>query len=293
MKILITGGSGFIGRNLQEWFAGRYEVHAPSHTELDLLDSDKVRDYLKAQHFDVVIYAATWDATRNAKKDTSLILENNLRMFFNLSRVSGDFGKMFYIGSGQEYGRDHWMPRMEEGYFDTHVPVDQAGFSKYLISRHVSDSRNIINLRCFAVFGRYEDWEIRFISNACCKAVWDMPITIKQNVNYDYLDVQDLCAIAERFITHDAKEKVYNVCSGRVCDLLMLAGEVLAASGKALPVQVAKPGMGLEYSGNNSRLLDELGPLQFTDMDESIRRLYAWYALRKEHIDRRLLTFDK
>src|ERR1035438_1628890 len=37
MRILITGGSGFIGRNLAEQFASMYEVSTPSSAELDLL----------------------------------------------------------------------------------------------------------------------------------------------------------------------------------------------------------------------------------------------------------------
>jgi putative flippase GtrA len=38
MRVLITGGSGFIGRNLAEQFASTYKVSAPSSAELDLLN---------------------------------------------------------------------------------------------------------------------------------------------------------------------------------------------------------------------------------------------------------------
>ena len=40
MKIMITGGSGFIGRNLIEYLAKRHEVLAPTHKELELVDDD-------------------------------------------------------------------------------------------------------------------------------------------------------------------------------------------------------------------------------------------------------------
>ena len=36
MKILITGGGGFIGKNLAEQYSGRFEVMAPARAELDL-----------------------------------------------------------------------------------------------------------------------------------------------------------------------------------------------------------------------------------------------------------------
>jgi len=45
MRILITGGSGFIGRNLAEQLASTYEVLAPSSAELDLLKEQAVREY--------------------------------------------------------------------------------------------------------------------------------------------------------------------------------------------------------------------------------------------------------
>ena len=39
MKILITGGSGFIGRSLIKAFKEDYDVFAPSSKELDLTNS--------------------------------------------------------------------------------------------------------------------------------------------------------------------------------------------------------------------------------------------------------------
>ena len=55
----------------------------------------------------------------------------------------------------------------------------------------------VYELRLFGVFGPYEDWQVRFLSNACARAVWDMPLVIRQNVFFDYLDVDDLGRILE------------------------------------------------------------------------------------------------
>ena len=63
-KILITGGSGFIGRNLAEQLRAQYDVLAPSRQELDLHSDTAVRDYLAAHRFDVVIHAATGRSNR-------------------------------------------------------------------------------------------------------------------------------------------------------------------------------------------------------------------------------------
>jgi nucleoside-diphosphate-sugar epimerase len=42
LKILVTGASGFIGRNLAEHFRPVHDVAAPSRAELDLLDDAAV-----------------------------------------------------------------------------------------------------------------------------------------------------------------------------------------------------------------------------------------------------------
>ena len=46
-NIFITGGSGFIGRNLKEYLQNKYKVFVPSHKELDLMMTDEVLDYIK------------------------------------------------------------------------------------------------------------------------------------------------------------------------------------------------------------------------------------------------------
>src|SRR5581483_7834590 len=63
-RILITGASGFIGRNLASQLGSRHELAAPHRAELDLLDAERVRSYLRDGQFDVVIHAATERSNR-------------------------------------------------------------------------------------------------------------------------------------------------------------------------------------------------------------------------------------
>ncbi|TGE35384.1 NAD(P)-dependent oxidoreductase [Desulfosporosinus fructosivorans] len=284
-RILITGSFGFIGHNLKEQLADNYIIVAPSHTELDLLDEEVVHTFLSSQHFDVVIHTATENATLNAKRDIHSVLPNNLRMFFNLARSHELYGKMYYFGSGAEYDRRYYLPKMPESYFDNHVPVDPYGFSKYVMAKYTLEAPNTYDLRLFGVFGKYEDWELRFISHACCRVIWDMPITIRQNVYFDYLYINDLVQIMTWFIENEPKCKAYNICSGQVYDLRTLAGKVLNTAGKDLAIEIARPGLGPEYSGNNLMLLDEIGGYTFADMSSAINELYQWYGGRKDNID--------
>src|ERR1051326_6895966 len=239
LKVLITGGSGFIGRNLAEQYANKFEVIAPSRTELDLLNAEAVRACLDRERFDVVIHAATDRSTRQLGSGPEL-LSRNCRMFFNLARNSHIFGRMLFLSSGAVYDRAHWHPRMAEEDFDQHIPADDYGFSKYICAKAVDAMDRVFELRLFAVFGPHEDWRVRFISNACCRAVWDMPVVIRQNVFFDYLDVDDLGRIMECFAVSNLSHRHYNICTGRQWDLQTLARKVVAASCKAPEISITK-----------------------------------------------------
>jgi GDP-L-fucose synthase len=277
MKILITGGSGFIGKNLTEQIHSEYSIVSPTSKDLNLLDEEGVLSYLKKNRFDVIIHAATWNATKTSHKDTSLVLENNLRMFFNLARASSYYKKMIYYGSGAEFDRNHWIPKMKEDYFDSFIPTDQYGFSKYLMNKYAEKAGNIYNLRLFGVFGKYEDWQIRFISQTCCRTIYNLPITINQNVNFDYTYIDDVVKITNWFIHHEPKSKTYNVCTGNTYTLTDLAKRVFSVSGNHQEIRIVNEGMGREYSGDNTKLISEMKGFNFRTMNDCIAELYKWY----------------
>src|SRR5208282_6008441 len=112
----------------------------------------------------------------------------------------------------------------------------------------------------------YEDYTVRFISNACCRALKGLPIGIRQDVVFDYLYVKDLARITSWFMENDARHKAYNVCTGRGVALTELAQIVAEVSKLNSVVSVTTTGMGAEYTADNSRLLAEMGEYQFWDL---------------------------
>ena len=168
-KILLTGSNGFIGKNLREKWEDKYNLVAPTSMELDLRNLEKTESYLKSGKFDIVVHAANRNETRKKETTAYDALDGNLRMFFNLERCKNYYGKMFYFGSGAEYDRMHYVPNMSENYFGTYIPKDAYGFSKYIMSKTCESNDNIFDLRLFGVYGKYEEWERRFVSNAICK----------------------------------------------------------------------------------------------------------------------------
>jgi UDP-glucose 4-epimerase len=292
MRILITGGSGFIGRNLAEELASTYEVLAPSSAELDLLREEDVRDYLSSHRCDVIVHAATARSNRRMTAPPDLV-DRNCRMFFNLARNQGRFGKMLHFGSGAQYGDRNQLPaRVDENYFDTLVPVDPYGFSKYVCAKYIERSDRIFDLRLFGVFGPHEDYTVRFISNACCRVLKGLPIMLRQDAVFDYLYVKDLARITRWFIEKDARYKAYNVCSGKPVALSDLAQIVADISGSKQLVSAATTGMGAQYTADNARLLAEMRGYQFWDLRRAVGDLYSWYTLHDAMLEADALHFD-
>lgn len=292
MPILLTGGSGFIGRNLIELMDHKYQIIAPTSKELNLLDEDAVEIFLANNEIDFIIHSATTPGHRAALVFPDLVARN-LRMFFNLARNKHRFKKMIYLGSGAVYDGRHYEPRMREDYYDAHVPADPHGFSKYVLSKYIKHEPGIIELRIFGVFGKYEDYAIRFISNAICKTLFGLPITIKQNRRFDYILVNDIVPIIEHFIENPSAQNIFNACNDHAIDLLALAEKVREISGTQPEIIVSQPGRGLEYSGDNALLRAAMPALEFTPMDTAIRELYNWYANNRHTINKELLLADK
>lgn len=288
-KILILGANGFIGKNLVEYLNGRYVIVFPGRNDLDLLDGEEVERYLKENKYDIVIHTANTNTTR--KRDTTAYdsLDGNLRMFFNLERCRHLYGKMYYFGSGAEYDSRHYVSNMKEDYFGTYVPKDAYGFSKYVMSKTCEQSKNIYDLRLFGVYGKYEEWERRFISNAICRALKGKSIKIQKNVYFDYLWVEDLCNIMEWFIENEPRYRHYNVCHGQRIDLYSLACIIREILNIDCDIIISEPGWKPEYSGNNERLLNEMGGYRFAEFGGSIQRLCEYYKDNIDIIDEKLL----
>ena len=258
--VLVTGSSGFIGKNIAEYLSeagDKYRVLSPLHRELELSDSAAVKEYFKRNKVDVVIHCANKGGSRKTNYDTGKtdVVKNNLNMFFNLASCFGSSSRMIFLGSGAEYAREHYKPRMDEDYFDTYVPSDDYGFSKYVCSKYIEKSENIINLRLFGVFGKYEDFMYRFISNVIVKNLFGLPIVINQNVFFDYLYVNDLNKIISHFIEAKAKFKFYNAVRGESIDLISIAKLINQIADKPSEITVKHPGLNTEYSADNSRLV--------------------------------------
>ena len=367
-KLFVTGGSGFIGKNFIELAAGNYELHCPTHAELELTDSDAVEKYFRQNDFDVVLHMA--NATRippigglatekqssrppaphggavfesstedksgrpiagssrraiyqqansmeDLKTSTTSVVRQDLKtsvetaqqrarledselrrlatlgetnqcIFSNIVRCEDRFGRMIHLGSGAEYDKTRELKKVKETDFGASVPKDEYGLYKYLCSKYIERADNITCLRIFGCYGKHEDYLRFFISNAVCRAIFDLPIVIRnKNVFFDYLFVDDLVGIIRHFIDSSSKPKYksYNATPDAAVDLLFIANAVNKVLGKELEIIVKNKGLGLEYSGDNSRLKEEIHGIRFTPLESGIAKLHDWYSANKKSLD--------
>ncbi|HLD77372.1 MAG TPA: NAD(P)-dependent oxidoreductase [Rickettsiales bacterium] len=291
-KILLTGGSGFIGKNiLESELSQKYQIIAPSSKELNLASDDDVKNFLEKNKFDIIIHSACKPGHRNAK-DNAGIFYSNSRMFFNLLKYCGGT-KIINIGSGAIYDMRHYMPKMKEEYFATYIPQDEHGFCKYIIGKQIENLDNVVDLRVFGIFGKYEDYTIRFISNAICKTLFDLPITIKQDRKFDYIYIDDLMPVLEFFVEKKTKYKTYNITPDISIKLSDIAKTVKKIANKDLSIIIANEGLGMEYSGDNSRIKAEMANYSNISIENSIFKLYNFYQNNIDKINEEYLLTDK
>ena len=110
MKILLTGGSGMVGKNiLENEQANLYKFIHPNSDELNLLEKDKIFDFLSTYQPDLIIHAAGRVGGIQANiSDPEGFFMDNLLMGVNLISVADAVkcSKVLNLGSSCMYPKD-------------------------------------------------------------------------------------------------------------------------------------------------------------------------------------------
>lgn len=233
-KILVTGATGFIGKNLVESLKEKFEIYAlildekeknviPQidyilwKTFFDRENEIKTLDGKKLGKIDTVIHLASYGV--NPKdNDIDKMIESNINLtkdlISNLERVSCK--NIIFTGSGFEYGDKGKIKLKEDMELNPFSLYGATKVSAFLIGKKLCESLgiNYINLRLFNIFGEYEG------SNRLIPQIINNYLEGKElnftagNQVRDYLYIKDIIEVYEMILKKNIyNNETYNVCS--------------------------------------------------------------------------------
>ncbi len=125
------------------------------------------------------------------------------------------------------------------------------------------------------------------------KVLLDIELTLRQNVVFDYLHVNDLVEVVRRLVVEDRPPGDLNVTPTESISLLRIVEIIASASGRDVRPRVVTEGFNFAYTGDNGRLLAALPDLKFTPYEDGIRGLYAWYEMQRNVLNRSAVMRDE
>lgn len=103
MKLLVTGGSGFLGRRVAAYFAHLgWQVLIPSHRQLDICSEAALRDWFSQHLPQAVIHTAAISDTGLCQKHPEWSEGINVTGTLNLAKVCREFGSKLVICSSDQ-----------------------------------------------------------------------------------------------------------------------------------------------------------------------------------------------
>ena len=271
MNILLTGGTGFIGKNLYNGLKKEYKIFIPTHKELELTDEKAVRKYLTKNKINVVIHTAV--------KGGDQVLENILRMFYSFYKNLDLLDKFINFGSGAEYGKTRDLIKVKETELGKFIPEDNYGLGKLICSQLAKDNKKIVTLLPFGIFGPGENYLFKFISNSIVKNLLGLSIMIKQDVIFDYLYISDILPMIKFFLVNKKYYGDFNISTTKSISLREIA-EIINRIGKfKSKVTISKKKYNYQYTGSNFKLKNTIPHLKITSYKDSIKDLYKYYLI--------------
>jgi UDP-N-acetylglucosamine 4-epimerase len=199
-KILITGGAGFIGSNLCEYFINKgHQVvcldnfatghlhnldSVIKHPNFTLIEGDirNIEDCQKAiQGVSYVLHQAALGSVPRSLKDPITTNEVNVSGFLNMLVAARDaqVKRFIYAASSSTYGDSQGLPKVEDVIGKPLSPYAITKYVNELYAEIFSKTYGIetIGLRYFNVFGRKQD------PNGAYAAV--IPLFVKQFMNLE------------------------------------------------------------------------------------------------------------
>ena len=254
MRVLVTGGAGFIGSHIVEHFQGKSEVRvldnlrsgylkniAPFKAEFiegSVLDKDILAKAMKG--VDYVFHLAAMISVPESMGKPVECVEINTIGTLNVLEAAAQAGvkKMTLSTSAAIYGDNPIVPKREDMFPEPKSPYAETKLSgEYYCGIYTKEGRlNTACLRYFNVFGPRQDPKSQYaaaIPIFISKALRNEPITIfgDGEQTRDFIYVKDIAAANAFFATESPETGVFNVAYGGRISINDLAKKIIAILG--------------------------------------------------------------
>lgn len=318
MKIIVTGGAGFIGGNFCHYmvnaypedeiicidnltYAGNMETLAPvmekenfTFYKADIADRTAIFDIFQKEHPDIVVNFAAESHVDRSILDPEIFLRTNIIGTSVMLDACREYGITRYhqVSTDEVYG-DLPLDRPEL-FFTEETPIHTS--SPYSASKASADLLVMAYVRTYGLpctisrcsnnYGPYHFPE-KFIPLMIANVLNDKKIPVYgkgENVR-DWLYVEDHCTAIDQIIRHGTAGEIYNIGGHNERTNLEVAKTVLKELGKSedfIEYVTDRPGHDRRYAIDPAKIHKELGWLPKTPFEEGIKKTIKWYL---EHRD--------
>jgi nucleoside-diphosphate-sugar epimerase len=261
-RVLITGGGGFIGRNVARVLRKLgHEVFSPTHQELDLTNIEQCVKFVSEHTPEAIIHTAFRGHFGSNNQHDDFV--QNMEMYNTLTWLD-DYVPTIIIGSGAEYDRRLPIEEVTEEEVYKQWPMDLYGLSKNIITRRAMGQNcvpgnepelyNPCILRLFGCFGSDEP-DFRFIKRSIIRLKQGLPIEIRKDKVMDFFFVDDVGHVIDFILDKDINELyhanlVYWTSFEEKLKLSNIANIICRYMNVSANIEIKEEGLDMEYTGD-------------------------------------------
>ena len=311
MKLLVTGGLGFIGSNFisrilenqKEWSVVNVdaELYGSNHQSLKKFENNLKYSFVKGNITDqklmeklilesdvVVNFAAESHVDRSILDAKPFIDSNILGVFTLLEIIKKMKKKMIHISTDEVYGSFDLGSAKEETRLNPSSPYAASKASaELLIQSYVTTyGCDVIITRCTNNYGPKQFPE-KLIPKTIILALNDKKIPVYgtgKNIR-DWIFVEDHCDAIIDVLIKGKSGQSYNISGGNEIDNITIIEKILSIVGKptkSIEFVEDRPGHDFRYSMKSTKIKNELGWVQKKKFEDGIKKTVDWYIENKE-----------
>ena len=310
MKLLITGGLGFIGSNFiqhifknTDWEVTNIDARffGSSYHNLQTVSDSKNYTFVKGNitnrklmddlisKCDCIINFAAESHVDRSILDANPFLVSNIRGVFTILDILKERKKkLVQISTDEVFGTIVEGSATEKSCFNPSSPYSATKASaELLINAYITTyGLDVITTRCTNNYGPHQFVE-KLIpkSIGLCRQDRKIPVYGTGKSIRDWIHVKDHCEAIMTVLEKGKSGESYNISASNEIDTVTLLKKILKLIGKPedlLQFGEERPGEDLRYSLDSSKIRNELGWKPKISLDDGLKKTVDWYISHDE-----------